>query len=306
MMLHKTRKKKGGFFSYLATPFKEDGEVNYLILEKYTKEIVESGVDGVTCLASTCEGPYLSEEERLKVLETITKEVGGRCMLNVGIGAMSTRQALRNAKQAEDHGATSLMLELQQYYPVTPEDAYKHFSTIAENVSTDIRLYNLPLPTKFDFSPQQISEFAEIKKISSVKEASGDINRIKIIRALCGNRYEIYCGFHYQALDGFRLGADGWEVMLHPYIAKPCVELYRSLEINPWSAESELLFKKLETLFIFFKTYGVPQSIKAISNWTELKLGSPRAPFRSLNEKEANRLKEIVDKLFTKEDTQHE
>lgn len=301
-MPQKISTKRGGFYSYLATPFNENGSVNYAILERYAKAIIESGVDGVTCLASTCEGPYLTDEESLKVLKTVSKVVDGRCMLNVGIGAMSTVQALRNAKQAEDNGATSLMLELQQYYPVTVEDAYRHYAAIAENVSTDIRLYNLPLPTRFDFTPQQILELSKINKISSVKEASGDVNRIKIIRSLCGGRYQIFCGFHYQALDGFRLGADGWEVMLHPYIAKPCIELYRSLEKDPWTTQAEDLFRKLETLFIFFKTFGVPQCIKVISNWTDLGLGQPRAPFRSLNHQEKNRLKEIVNNLFIQEE----
>jgi 4-hydroxy-tetrahydrodipicolinate synthase len=301
LMRQKIRNTRGGFYSYLATPFKENGDVNYPVLERYTKAIVESGVDGVTCLASTCEGPYLSDEESLKVLKTVSKAVAGRCMLNVGIGAMSTAQVLTKAKQAKDNGATSLMLELQQYYPVTLEDAYEHYATIAENVSTSIRLYNLPLPTKFDFTPQQIFELSKLKTISSVKEASGDVSRIKIIRALCGKRYEIFCGFHYQVLDGFRFGADGWEVMLHPHIAKPCIKLYKLLKNDPWSKQGETLFKELETLFLFFKTYGVPQSVKAISNWTDLKLGRPRAPFRSLNQQETQRLKEIVNTVLQQE-----
>ena len=300
MMLQKINKEKGGFYSYLATPFKEDGEVDYAVLDRYTKSIVDCGVDGITCLASTCEGPYLSDEESLKVLQIVSKAINGRCKLNVGIGAMSTLQALRKSKHAEDNGATSLMLELQQYYPVTLEDAYKHYVTIAEKVSTDIRLYNLPLPTKFDFAPQHILELATVKKISSVKEASGEVERIKTIRSLCGDRFEIYCGFHYQALDGFRLGADGWEVMLHPKIAKHCVELYRSLKNDPLSAQSESQFKQLEPLFVFFKTYGVPQSIKAISKFTNLDLGYPRAPFRSLKQQEIQRLREIVNQLFSK------
>ena len=155
----------------------------------------------------------------------------------------------------------------------------------------------LPVPTHFDFTPERIAKMGGIAAIHSVKEASGDVTRIQEIRAACPSRYNIHCGFHFQALDGMRLGAVGWEVMLHPLIARPCIELFETLRADPWGAEGEARFVALQPLFLFFRQFGVPQSIKAMSEWTDLRLGKPREPYAELSAEQKSRLKQIVGEL---------
>jgi len=287
----------GGLYAYLATPYDASGDVDTGVLREYVRAILDAGVTGVTCIASTCEGPYLNDRERNLVADTVGKAVGGRARLNVGVGALSTRQVIENAQRARDAGATSLMLEMQQYFPVTFEAAYEHYAAVARAVDLPIRLYNLTLPTRFDFTPERVAQMATIASIHSVKEASGDVTRVRDIRSLCGQRYKVHCGFHFQALDGFRHGAAGWEVMLHPLIAGLCVDLHKELSADPWSVRSEEKYRRLEPLFYFFKQCGVPQSIKAMSGWTGLKLGRPRAPYGELPPEGQARLRQILNEL---------
>lgn len=287
----------GGFYSYLATPYDAAGDVDLGLLDEYVSAIVDSGVAGVTCLASTCEGPYLMDEEWVAVAKTVGKAVNGRARLAIGVGALSTRQAIRKAQLARDAGATCLMMEMQQYFPVTFEAAYRHYESVAAAVALPIRLYNLPGPTHFDFTPERIAKMSGIAAIQSVKEASGDVLRILEIRAVCASRYNIHCGFHFQALEGMRMGAGGWEVMLHPLIAKPCIELFETLRADPWGAAGEARFRKLQPLFLFFRQNGVPQSIKAMSAWTDLPLGKPREPYAELTPEQKSKLRQIVGEL---------
>lgn len=288
---------EGGLYCYLATPYNARGDVDAGLLAEYTSEIMRSGVAGITCVASTCEGPYLTEAERNLVVDTVGKVVDGRAKINVGVGAISTRQVIAHAKRAKDAGATSLMLEMQQYFPVEFDAAYRHYEMVANAVDLPIRLYNLPLPTRFDFMPKQIFAMGNIAAIASIKEASGIVTRLRDIRALCGERFKLYCGFHFQALDAFRLGADGWEAMLHPAIAGHVVALYDRLRADPWSDDAEKLYRRLEALFYFFNEYGVMQSIRALSERTELKLGAPRMPLTELSPAVKARLHEIVTNL---------
>ena len=287
----------GGLYSYLATPYDAAGDVDTGVLRDYVQQLIHAGVSGVTCVASTCEGPYLSDAERHLVIDTVGKAVGARVQLNVGVGAMSTRLAIDLAQRAQGAGATNLLLELQQFYPVSLDNARQHYEAVARAVPLPIRLYNLPLVTGFDFTPRMLADMADISAIRSVKEASGDVLRLRDIRAFCGGRFKLYCGFHYQVLDGYRLGADGWEVMTHPLIAPRLVELIGALKADPWSRESTQRFEELQPLFRFFKEYGVPQAIKAISEWTELKLGRPRAPCAELSAPQKRRVREILDDL---------
>lgn len=291
----------GGLYSYLATPYDVAGRVDVEVLEEYVERIIASGVTGVTCIASTCEGPYLTAEERTKVLTTVCRAVNGRVAINVGVGAFSTHQVVEYARQAEDLGATSLMVEFQQYFPASFDAAYAHYQAIACASSVPIRLYNLTLPTHFDFTPDRILAMSPISQIASVKEASNDVSRLEDIRMLCGNRYTLYCGFHYQALDGFRLGAQGWEVMMHPVIADRLVDLYNVLADDPWGEAAERRYTELQPLFYFFKQYGVPQSIKEISAMTDLKMGEVRAPLPPLATEAKRRLYKIIETLDIKE-----
>jgi dihydrodipicolinate synthase/N-acetylneuraminate lyase len=103
---------RGGFYCYLATPFDAAGDVDLGQLAEYVSETLSFELAGLTCLASTCEGPYLTDPEWRLVLETVGKVAVGRSLLNVGVGAYSTRQTVENAKRAKDAGATSLMLEI--------------------------------------------------------------------------------------------------------------------------------------------------------------------------------------------------
>src|SRR5438445_7205449 len=182
----------GGFYSYLATPYDADGEVDLGLLGEYAAEIAASGVTGVTCLASTCEGPYLTDEEWSDVVAAVGRAVDGRSRFAVGVGGLSTRQVIRKAQVARDAGATCLMIEMQQYFPVTFEAAYQHYESVAAAVPLPIRLYNLPVPTHFDFTPERIARMGPIAAIHSVKEASGEVTRIRDIRALCGTRFNIH------------------------------------------------------------------------------------------------------------------
>jgi 4-hydroxy-tetrahydrodipicolinate synthase len=285
---------RGGFYCYLATPFDAAGDVDLGQLAEYVSEMLTCDLAGLTCMASTCEGPYLTDAEWRLALETVGKIAGGKTLLNVGVGAYSTRQAVENAKRAKDAGATSLMVEMPQYYPVQFEDVYRHYAAIAEQVDLPIRLYNLTLPTRFDFTPDRLRKMAEISRIDSVKEASGEVSRLEDIRIECSDRFALFCGFHFQLLDGLRLGADGWEVMMHPLIAARLTRLYAALKKDPWSRAGETMFRELAPLFEFFRRNGVPQSIKAMSEWSSMRFGSPRSPQRSLNDAERRQLRQIL------------
>jgi 4-hydroxy-tetrahydrodipicolinate synthase len=286
-----------GIYFYVMTPFAKNGDVDLGALKAYVETIIQSGVDGLTCIASTCEGSYLSEQERFDVAEVVCKTAGGRVHVNVGAGAISTRQAMRYAKQAEDSGANGLMVDMQTYFPVTLDEAYRHYTAIAESVSIPIRLYNIPAPNKFDFTPERLVQMASISRITSIKEASGDVNRVRHIKALCGSRFAIFCGFHHLVLEAFRLGAVGWEAGLHPLIARPCVDLYRALAVERDTPKSERLFQRLLPLFTVFGHYGVPQTLKAMSAWSDIKLGEPRPPLSPLPPVQIGRLEQILRDL---------
>lgn len=288
--------KKGGLYCYVMTPFREDGAVDLQVLERYVDATIEGGVDGLTCIASTCEGVYLTEEERFAVAQTVCNASNGRVPVNIGVGGFSTRQALRYADQAQRCGAASLMVDMQTYFPVSFDAAKQHYSEIASESSIPLRIYNITETTRFDFTPDRLLEMAEIEAIDSVKESSGIATRVRDILSICGDRFAVYCGFHFTSLDAYNFGASGWECGLHPLIVKECVKLHRALITGDFDT-GKRLYERLTPLFYFFSHFGVPQSLKAMSQWSDINLGKPRPPLHELNPKQTSRLKNILEDL---------
>ncbi len=97
-------------------------------------------------------------------------------------------------------------------------------------------------------------------------------------------------------LDSYKFGAVGSEVAAHPLIAKKIAELHRLLRANEFEAGAKL-FGQLEPLFMFFRNYGVPQSIKTMLTWSDIDLGKPRRPLSELSTTQASELKTIVTVL---------
>ncbi|MEP5758810.1 MAG: dihydrodipicolinate synthase family protein [Litoreibacter sp.] len=287
---------KGGLYCYLITPFDGEGNVDHATLERYTDAIVEGGADGLTCVASTTEGVYLTEAERLAVVETVCKTNASRVPVNVAVGDFSTRQVMHWADHAQKAGASTLMLEMQTYLPdVFFKDVVDHYQNISDNVSVPIRLYNIPRTTRYDMTPEMIAELAVIDGIDSVKDATGDPQRVRDIKALTGNRYALYTGLHFVARESYRYGAIGWEAAYHPMFNADMVALHRLLlDGDP---EGIALYKKMEPLFVFFRRYGVPQCIRAMSAWTDLDLGRARAPLPVLTDLQSKQLKSLMTEL---------
>ena len=190
-MTSETVGRKGGLYCYVMTPYGEDGEVDHGALEAYVDATIAGGVDGLTCIASTCEGVYLTEAERFAVAETVCRVADGRVPVNVGVGGFSTKQAIRYAEQAQKAGAASLMTDMQTYFAISFEAAHAHYAELAKSASVPIRIYNITDPTRFDFTPDRLVRMADIGAIDSMKESSGIATRVRDIRALCGDRFAV-------------------------------------------------------------------------------------------------------------------
>ena len=292
-VISETIGKKGGLYCYLITPFDQNGDVNYQALERYADQIIESGVDGLTCVASTTEGVYLTEAERFSVVNTVCNTAAGRVPVNVAVGDYSTRQVMHWADQAQRAGAATLMIEMQTYLPeIRFSDVMIHYKQIATGVDVPIRLYNIPRTTRYDMTPERIAEMATITRIDSVKDATGDPRRVRDIKALTGDRFALYAGLHFVARESYRYGAIGWEAAFHPLFARDMVKLHQLLHVGDEAGET--LYKKMEPLFVFFRHYGVPNCIKAMSAWSTLDLGRPRAPLPTLSPLQTKQLKNLM------------
>ena len=76
----------------------------------------------------------------------------------------------------------------------TQANLLSHFTALAEEVHPfPIVLYNVPSRTGVDLLPETVGELARgCGNIVGIKEATGDVGRVKTLRELCGEDFLLY------------------------------------------------------------------------------------------------------------------
>ena len=172
----------------LITPFKD----NVLDEENYIKLInfhIENGTNGLVPAGTTGESPTLNHNEHQKVIEICIKESKGKIPVIAGTGSNSTEEAVALTKHAEKAGADGALVVTPYYNKPTQEGLYQHYKAINDNTSLPIIIYNIPSRCVIDMSVDTMAKLFELKNISGVKDATGDLNRLDQTIKKLGNEF---------------------------------------------------------------------------------------------------------------------
>lgn len=183
----------------LVTPFKEDGSINWQGLRKNLEfQMRFPSVDGVVPVGTTGESPTLAPEEHILVISQITHwtEEAGLFVL-AGCGSNSTEEAFQYTQVAAEIGCDGALL-VDCYYngPSSLELREEYYRPIAEAFpELTIVPYIIPGRTGCALLPEDLALLAKkYPNISAVKEATGDLERMRKTRELVPERFQIYSG----------------------------------------------------------------------------------------------------------------
>ena len=113
--------------------------------------------------------------------------------------------------------------------------------TVIRATSLSCMLYNNPVAYGTDFMPEQIKELTdELPNLNAVKESSTDVRRVTGIRALIGNRLEIFVGVDDAIVEGIAAGAVGWVAGLVNAFPRESVDLFNHARAGKTKEEFEL------------------------------------------------------------------
>ena len=161
----------------LITPFKDNNldEENYIKLINFH---LENNTNGLVPAGTTGESPTLSHREHEKVIELCINEVKGKIPVIAGTGSNSTEEAVALTKHAEKAGADGALVVTPYYNKPTQEGLYQHYKAINDNTNLPIIIYNIPSRCVIDMSVDTMARLFELKNITGVKDATGDLNRL--------------------------------------------------------------------------------------------------------------------------------
>ncbi|MGL5000660.1 MAG: 4-hydroxy-tetrahydrodipicolinate synthase [Cetobacterium sp.] len=267
----------------LVTPFNEDMSVNYLELSKLVEYHCTSNTDALVILGTTGEASTLSDDEKIKIVQTVLEVNKKRLPIIVGAGSNNTIQAIEMSKKYESMGVDGLLLVTPYYNKGNEDGLYKHFTSIADFVKLPIMLYNVPGRTGVHLSLTLLKKLAKQKNIVAIKEASGDISYVSEIARLIPE-LDIYSGNDDIIVPLLSIGAVGTVSVLaniEPKVVHNMV--YSYLEGN--TKEAMRLQLKYNGLVksLFLEVNPIP--VKKAMNILGKNVGGCRLPLGEMDEK---------------------
>jgi 4-hydroxy-tetrahydrodipicolinate synthase len=83
----------------LVTPFKQDSSIDYNALARLVQLQIDGGTDFLVVQGTTGESPTLSQEEKLRVLQTVIDTNKGNLKIVYGVGGNNTVLVGENLKK---------------------------------------------------------------------------------------------------------------------------------------------------------------------------------------------------------------
>ena len=144
-----------GICPIIAAPFDENGEVDYVSLDKLVRYLIKGGCGAVTLFGIAGEYYKLTDDEREKMVEVTVKaakEEGGKTIISVTDHA--TEVAVKRAQYFEKMGADCLMLLPPFFLKPGAGYLYKHMKSIANAVKIPIMAQYAPEQTGVAIAPE--------------------------------------------------------------------------------------------------------------------------------------------------------
>jgi len=192
-----------GSFSYhgahtaLVTPLRPDGHVDWAGLEQNITFQVEQGISGILAVGTTGESPTLDWREHNGIIDKAIEIGKGKCIVIAGTGSNSTDEALMATRHAADSGTDAVLL-VDCYYngPSSLELRREYHGLVAGAVpGVDVIPYIIPGRTGCALSPEDLVILAaEYPNLRAVKEATGDLDRMRLTRRLAAESLAILSG----------------------------------------------------------------------------------------------------------------
>ncbi len=265
-----------------ALPYAEDASAPAGLrpdLDRYAEHcrwLIENGCRGVGPNGSLGEYSSLTDDERRAVARTAIDAVGNDGIVVVGVHGVGAHQARSWAEKAAEDGADGVLCLPPTMYRANRGEVMHHFSEVAK-AGLPVMVYNNPLDTKVDLTPDLLAEIAQIENIVAVKEFSGDVRRILEIREKAPE-LTVVAGADDLTLEALLMGATGWFAGFPNVFPAESVRLF-DLALEGKLDEARALYEPLVAAFRWDSRVEFVQAIKWAMDYVG-RYGGPCRPPR--------------------------
>ncbi len=243
----------------LVTPFDGNNQVDYTSLKRLIDFHVDAGSNGLVIAGTTGESATLSRSEHVELICRAVEIADGRLPVIAGTGSNSTAQTVDLSRAVADSGIDAYLIVVPYYNKPVQEGLYQHFTVIADAIDKPVMMYNVPGRTVADMLPETVARLAQHDNIFGIKEATGDIDRLKEIQELIGGEFSYFSGDDFTLLAFIEQGGHGVVTVSGNVAASQVARLCR-LALDGRSEEARQLDDTLQALnqALFVESNPIP------------------------------------------------
>ncbi len=288
-----TTKGFSGVWTAIATPFLENGSIDWGSFEKHLAQQAAGGVSGIVISGTTGESPTLTVQEKISLVRKARASLPASVRIMAGSGGNNTAQSVELSKLCVDAGADSLLIVTPPYNKPSLAGLNLHFQTIAESVSVPLCLYHVPGRTGQSLSGSVIAGLTKTKNVQAVKEASGDIALYG--RVVCQSKADILSGDDPTYLASLSVGGRGVISVVSNIFPAAMVELtdaFNNCQNDRALAIHKALLPAVDVLFC----ESNPGPLKAALQILGLSKNILRAPLAPVSDENFGLIKMTLEK----------
>ncbi len=279
--------KNSHIMTAMVTPFGKDGNVDYELLKKLIDHLLSTGTDGILVSGTTGEGPTLTEEEKIELIEKTVEYVAGRVPVVAGTGSNNTKATIEYTnKVAKIDGVDAALVVVPYYNKPDQAGMIAHFTAVADNVDLPIVMYNIPGRTGVTMEVKTIAELSKHQNIIGIKDCTGIVNMAEIV-ANTPDDFLAFTGEDADALAARNVGAQGVISVASHLFGKEISQMYAANSKGDNEIAGELmrdLTPKMKALF----SHPSPSPVKAALNHVGIEVGGCRMPILALDDAQAS------------------
>ena len=242
----------------IVTPFKK-GKVDEKKLAELVEFHIKNGTSAIVPCGTTGESATLSYEEHEHVIEVVIEAANKKLSVIAGTGSNNTSEAIMLTKYAKEAGADASLQVSPYYNRPTQEGLYQHFKKIADETTLPLIVYNIASRTGVNILPETMQRLSKVKNIVGVKEASGDLDQMSRIHALCGDKFGLISGDDSLTLPLLAIGGAGVVSVVSNIVPKDVAEMVSRFKKGDISGARKLHYKLLPLVrAMFIETNPIP------------------------------------------------
>ena len=266
-----------GSYVALVTPMFDDGEIDYAALRELVDFHIQQGTHGIVSVGTTGESATLPFDEHIEVVKQTVAAAAGRTKIIAGSGANSTSEAIFLSEQMAGLGIDGFLSVVPYYNKPQQKGMIAHFEAIADATDLPVILYNVPGRTVADMLPETVAVLAKHPKIVGLKDATGNIARLKATQALVDDDFMLLSGDDASSCEFLCEGGHGVISVTANIVPGAIAQMCNAALAGDFARCRELnaSIEKLHTALFIEPNPVIPK-------WALYKMGLMKSPFLRL------------------------